>query len=129
MDRSHIINGADTDADFKHLIARSIIRHQRRERACWLGGIFVTLALITLVSWTSQRDEAEIRADRAYELQEKLAAAGCPAKQEGDTDLIVFTINTAGDPHTDKPFKAVSCTRIVERSWIRQQPKPVIAAK
>lgn len=130
MDRSHIINGADTGVDFKHLLDRRITRNKHRERACWLGGIFVTLALITLASWTSQRDEAAIRAERALDLKTKLTAAGCPEKKPGDTDIIVFTIDTSADLHTDKPFKAVHCTRIVERAWFkRQQPKSAIAAR
>ncbi len=116
--------------DLQHFLSDEHLRRAvGRERSCWLGGIFFALLLIAVVSWTEQKDENVLRAERQAELQAHLTRLGCPEKQAGDTDVITLTFDTSADLHTDKPFRATGCARYVERGWMRQQQRSKVAER
>lgn len=86
------------------------------------AGLFAGLGVM------QHRDKVELAAAREQVLQAQLERLGCPKKRAGDTDIITLTFDTTADLHTDKPYRAAGCARIVERGWVRSQAKRAIAA-
>ena len=82
----------------------------RRERSAWLAGIVVTLALTALLSWTSQRDEADRRADRILadpRMERALKAARC-MPPDAPLEKLLITIGT----QSDGKAPAIICTYV-----------------
>jgi hypothetical protein len=102
-----------------------------RHRPAWFAGILVTLGLCALLSWTTQRDEQALAAERHAEFEAQIARLGCAPRTDADGPLIVLVIDSSADPHTAHPMRAQSCARVAERAWMwwdMRDAKPIFAA-
>jgi hypothetical protein len=92
--------GLGANADLLHYVGDA--RHhviQNRHRPAWFTGVVIGLALIALVSWTSQRDDHARIADAALR-DTRLAAAlknfKCP-EPAAPLEKLLVTIGTQAD--------------------------------
>ena len=93
------------------------------EGVWWFRGGLIAIGLVVLIGYMQERDDRA-----AATLDRQLARLGCPDKADSDSNLIVLTIDTSADAHTDMPYRATSCTRIVDRGYMRAHREALVKA-